>query len=107
MDMVDEVYLFAQHLPVEEKYGLRSQMTRCAVSVPSNIAEDSAKRSEKDFIRYLGNALGSAYELETQLMICERQYLGETQRIADIMKRTQEIQRMITSFQNHLRTKVP
>ena len=105
MDMVDNVYAFVLSLPSDERYGLRSQMTRCAVSVPSNIAEGSAKRSNKDFIRFLGMALGSAYELETQLLICERQHLGNTTGRDDLIFRIQEIQRMITSFQNHLAQK--
>jgi len=103
MDLVDDVYLFAKTLPDDEKYGLRSQIKRCAVSIPSNVAEGSAKNSDKDFVRFLGIALGSSYELETQLIICERQRIGDQNALPKLVTGVQEIQRMITSFQNYLR----
>ncbi|MFQ5604505.1 MAG: four helix bundle protein, partial [bacterium] len=56
---------------VEEKYGLRSQICRSAVSIPSNIAEGCSRRSQIDFKRFLEMALGSSFELETQLIIIE------------------------------------
>jgi four helix bundle protein len=56
---------------VEEKYGLRSQISRSAVSIPSNIAEGCSRSSQIDFKRFLEIALGSSYELETQLIIIE------------------------------------
>ncbi|KAA3613802.1 MAG: four helix bundle protein [Calditrichaeota bacterium] len=69
--IVKHVYKVAQYLPPEEKYGLRSQITRCAVSIPSNIAEGCSRSSQIDFKRFLEIALGSAFELETQLIIME------------------------------------
>ena len=72
MELVDNVYTFVEAFPNTEKYGLRSQITRSAVSIPSNIAEGASRNSEKDFARFLEIALGSAFELETQLMIAER-----------------------------------
>ena len=69
--LVKLVYEFTSRLPVSEKYGLISQMNRCCVSFPSNIAEGCSKNSQKDFIRYLQISLGSAFELETQLEICK------------------------------------
>ena len=70
--MVIEVYKLAEGLPGEERYGLRSQICRAAVSIPSNIAEGSSRKSEAEFRRFLEIAIGSAYELETQLVIVER-----------------------------------
>ena len=67
MTIVDEVYTAATLLPSEERYGIRAQITRCAI--PTNIAEGSAKKSEKDYKRYTEIALGSAFELETHLLI--------------------------------------
>ncbi len=61
----------AERLPVEEKYGLRSQICRSAVSIPSNIAEGCSRNSQIDFKRFLEIALGSSFELETQLIIIE------------------------------------
>ncbi len=72
MDLVEKVYLLTKKLPKEEIYGLTSQVRRCAVSIPSNIAEGAGRNSDNEFIHFLSIANGSSYELETQLMLCER-----------------------------------
>jgi four helix bundle protein len=69
MDMVTKVYALTKGFPKEELYGLTSQIRRAAVSVPSNIAEGRAKRSTRDYIRFVNIAYGSLAELETQFMI--------------------------------------
>ena len=63
------IYLATNDFPQCEKFGITNQMRRCAVSVPSNIAEGASRHSNKDFCRYLEIAIGSCYELETQLLI--------------------------------------
>ena len=70
IEIVKEIYKLSQKLPSEEKFGLRSQITRAAVSIPSNIAEGCSRRTAKDFARFLDSALGSSFELETQIMLC-------------------------------------
>lgn len=75
--LVKEVYLLINKLPDFENFGLKSQMSRCVISIPSNIAEGCAKDSQKDFVRFLQISLGSAFELETHLVICkELSYLS-------------------------------
>jgi four helix bundle protein len=69
MLIVKKVYEIAGMMPMNEKYGLTSQVCRAAVSIPSNIAEGCSRSSESDFKRYLEIALGSAFELETQLIL--------------------------------------
>ena len=69
MELVKAVYTVVRQLPREETYGLRSQMTRAAVSVPSNIAEGSSRTSEKEYRHFLEIALGSCFELDTQLIV--------------------------------------
>jgi len=67
--LVTETYKITSTLPDSEKFGLISQMNRCSVSIPSNIAEGCSRDSQKDFVRFLQISLGSAFELETQLEI--------------------------------------
>ncbi|MDP2159670.1 MAG: four helix bundle protein [Flavobacterium sp.] len=63
------IYKVTQSFPDSERYGLITQLRRAAISVPSNIAEGSAKSSNKHFLIFLENALGSCYEIETQLLV--------------------------------------
>ena len=72
MEIVDEIYILVEDFPNTERYGLSSQITRSPVSIPSNIAEGASINSEKEFARFLEIALGSTFELETQLIITER-----------------------------------
>jgi len=71
IEIVKEVYQASKLLPKDEQYGIRSQITRAAISIPSNIAEGSSRNSEIEFKRFLEIAIGSAFELETQLVIIE------------------------------------
>ncbi len=69
IEIVKEVFSLSKQLPITEKYGMISQMTRLAVSIPANIAEGSSRNSDKDYARFLQIALGSAFELQTYLVI--------------------------------------
>ena len=93
------VYSFLPELPELEKFGLISQIIRAAISIPSNIAEECAKSSNKDFKRYLQISLGPAYELETQLIIINENYGLDT---SQAINRIQEIEKMIVSFINKI-----
>jgi four helix bundle protein len=70
MILVGDVYKLTEELPDNKKFGLISQLRRCAVSVPSNIAEGKGRRSDKSFSNFLKISIGSLYELETHLTIC-------------------------------------
>jgi len=72
IDLVVEVYKIVDKFPKNEEFGLKSQMKRASVSVPSNIAEGAARKSDKEFIQFLYISLGSLAELETQLIISEK-----------------------------------
>lgn len=72
MDLVEEVYKLTDKMPQSELYGLTSQIRRSAVSIPSNIAEGAARNHDKELLQFLYVALGSAAELETQLLLAER-----------------------------------
>ena len=101
MDLAQAIYEITEALPKMETYGLISQMTRAAVSVPSNIAEGSG-RSDKDFSHFLTIALGSLFELNTQIMLSERiGYLTSEQSLA-LQGRADKLQMMISGFKRHL-----
>lgn len=72
IDLVQEIYELSKLLPAGEKYGMISQMTRAAVSIPANIAEGSGRNTTPDYARSLDMALGSAFELETYLVIIKQ-----------------------------------
>lgn len=72
MDLVEEVYLLTKLLPDEEKFGLVSQLRRCAVSIPSNIAEGKARSTRREYARFLQISYASSAELGTQIEILER-----------------------------------
>ncbi len=93
--VVKEVYLLTATLPDEEKFGLKSQMNRCSVTIPSNIAEGTGRSSEKDFINFLRMAVSSSYELETQLILVEELFGISTQ---EIILKLNNLQPMIGAF---------
>lgn len=68
--LVKTIYKLIEVLPKSENFGLKSQISRCVISIPANIAEGCAKDSQKDFVRFLQISMGSAFELETHLIIC-------------------------------------
>ena len=70
MKLVRRVYRESSGLPPGERFGLQPQLRRCAVSIPSNVAEGWGRRSRRDYVRFLRVARGSTYELSTQLEIC-------------------------------------
>lgn len=98
MELVGHVYELAGQLPNEERFELRSQMTRAAVSIASNIAEGSAKRSKKEYVYYLEIALGSAYELETQVLIVDKLKYGDGSLRAIVLEEIDEEQKMLHVF---------
>ncbi len=67
--LCSSIYVATQKFPQEEKFGITNQMRRAVVSIPSNIAEGASRKSNKDFARFLEIAIGSCYELETQVLI--------------------------------------
>ena len=107
MDLVAAVYALARQLPKEELFGLRSQLTRAAVSIPSNVAEGSSRASEKDYKRFIEIALGSAFEVETQLLILERVALVAPESTVNALTLVREEQMMLQAFMRRLETNKP
>ena len=96
--LVKEVYVITSKLPSSEKFGLISQINRCVLSIPANIAEGSAKDSQKDFIRFLQISLGSAYELESHLILCSDLNFIEEKELNLTIDKIQILQRRISSL---------
>ena len=72
MNLAVEVYKITKIFPREEEYSLKSQLRRAAVSIPSNIAEGCSRASQKEFKHYLEISLGSAFEIETDIVLAQR-----------------------------------
>ena len=98
MLLVRRVYEVTRTFPHEEMFGLTSQMRRAAVSIPSNIAEGYGRIYDKERINFLSIALGSASELETQLMISEDLGFTVNNDIAELSSLNNEVIRMLTSL---------
>lgn len=82
MDLVTEIYRISDFFPENEKYGLISQIRRCAISIPSNIAEGCARKGNRELLQYLYISLGSLAELETQYEIAQNlNYINESEEI--------------------------
>lgn len=105
MMIVKSVYSLTANFPKEEKYGLTSQMCRAAVSVPSNIAEGCSRGSDADFTRFLEIALGSLFEIETQILVVKDLNYSKSNDIEDILSKVHEEERMLTSFINKMKEK--
>lgn len=104
IELVKEVYRATQSYPQEEVFGITSQIRRCVVSIPSNIAEGCGRCSGKELIRFLHIALGSAAELETQLIISRELSFLSTDKFENISSLNNEIIKMLTSLLKRLKT---
>jgi four helix bundle protein len=102
IDIAIKTYRVTQTFPQEDKYAIVQQMNKAGVSIPSNIAEGSSRKSEKDYSRFIEIALGSAFELETQILIAEQLKKGNQQLLQELKVALLEEQRMLTGFQNAL-----
>ena len=105
MALVEGVYKLVRLLPKEENYALSDQMRRAAVSIPSNIAEGQNRNTSKEFIQFLYIALGSASELETQVLICYR--LGYVDKVAnDLEKRITIVRKKLNALIKSIKQKI-
>ena len=98
IDLVLEVYRYTQAFPKTETYGLVSQLRRAAVSVPSNIAEGHARLSTGEFRQFLGHALGSLVEVETQLLIAQGLNYLEPKQYNGLLERTVEVGKLLNGL---------
>ena len=98
MNIAEAVYKLSKKFPKEERYGLKSQIRRSAVSIASNIAEGAGRNTNGEFKNFLGIASGSSNELITQLMLSSRLGLVEESRVTPIIHQLKEVQKINYSF---------
>jgi four helix bundle protein len=94
-ELVKDVYSLTKELPKDEQFGLVSQMRRCAVSIPSNIAEGQQRNNAKEYRQFLGIARGSAAELSTQLLLIQELYHED---VIEMLEKAESIQKMLFSL---------
>lgn len=102
IDLVTEIYQISKLFPDTERFGLISQMQRAAISISANIAEGSAKSSNKDFSRFLEISLGSIFELETELLVAYNLTYIDENKFNDLQEKISELQKMIAGFKSKL-----
>jgi four helix bundle protein len=105
IDLTVCIYALTQGFPKEETYGLASQLRRAAVSVASNIAEGRGRLNPAEFRQFLGVALGSTFEIQTQLVVAGRLKIGNEAAINEATALSNEISKMLTSFIQKLGSK--
>ncbi len=98
LDIVDKVYELTAKFPNQERYGLIAQLQRCAVSVPSNIAEGFMRHHSKEYMQFLYVALGSCAELETQLIIANRRKYITQMEFEDLQENIDHESRMLMNL---------
>jgi four helix bundle protein len=100
IEMAKQVYAFTSSLPQKEQFGLISQMNRCSVSIPSNIAEGCSRNSDIELKRFIEIAIGSSFELETQLLLTKDIYGIEE---ASLFDNLSQLQRMMNAYHSKLK----
>ena len=96
------VYRVSASFPASERYGLTSQMRRAASSIPMNVAEGSGRATDKDYGRFVSNAIGSANEVEYQLRLVRDLEFAEEREIESMRSRAAEVRRMLVALRRTL-----
>lgn len=103
MDLAVRVYDLTKLLPPEELYTLSHQIKKSVISIPSNIAEGAGRNSDNEFNQFLGFSTGSSYELETQVLLCERLKFVTTEDIKPVIEELHSLQKRIYNFKKFIK----
>ena len=106
IELVKEVYSLVNKFPVEERYMLANQMCRSSISIPSNIAEGSSRTSDKDLKRFIEIAMGSAFELETQLTIAFDLGYVQEKDFKTAMELTERVEKRLNAFHKAVKSRI-
>ncbi|WP_461833943.1 four helix bundle protein [Desulfothermus sp.] len=101
IEVVKDIYEITKSFPKEEVFGLTSQIKKAAISIPSNIAEGASRQTNKEVIQFLYISLGSASELETQLIIARELGFIDVDNMEIINGKIENIKKMITGLINY------
>jgi len=102
IDLAEVVYRLTWTFPRQEQYGLSSQLQRCAVSVPSNIAEGHVRNQTGDYLRFLAIARGSAAEVKTQILLAVRLKYLDQRKGQEVVQRVDELLKQITALRTSI-----
>jgi four helix bundle protein len=105
IELVTDIYRATSQFPAEEMYGLKSQLRRAAVSIPSNIAEGQGRATPGEFRHFLGIARGSLLETETQIHIAQKLAYISREDEFQLLGKTRQLLRMLTSLANSISAK--
>lgn len=105
IQVVTNIYKLTRDFPKEELFGITSKMRRCAISIPSNIAEGFGRNSQGDFKRFLNISLGSTYELQTQIEISQNLEYLNTENYKYLMESCVELEKMMNSLVSKIKAK--
>jgi four helix bundle protein len=103
MALVTKCYRATNQLPKEELFGLTSQVRRCCISIPSNIAEGYGRGTNKDYHRFLNIAMGSLFEFQTQIEIAHNLGYISQNEFNTLYEDSRELERMLSSFINKVK----
>lgn len=103
MELAEQIYRLVEELPDEERFGLSYQLRKCAVSIPSNVAEGHARRSTREYLQFISIALGSIAEAETQMLLAVRLRMLKPEQTAPIEDLMVEVGKMLRTIQGKLK----
>lgn len=103
MELTKIIYRLTETFPQRERFGLCDQLRRAAVSVPSNIAEGYGRASRGEYVQFLGHSRGSAFEIETQLLVAQSLGYGSEEEIAEAQRLCAEVGRLLHGLIQSLR----
>ena len=104
--LVKQIYGLTKHFPKEEQYGLSSQMRRCSVSIPSNIAEGHGRNHIKDSLQFFFIARGSLYELETQLYLSNDLGYFSSEILVEILEKVTNCKQMLNGLIRYFENRI-
>lgn len=106
MDLVEHSYRLTNDLPKSEGFGLKAQLRRASISVPSNIAEGQGRATTRDDVRHLAIAHGSLMEVETQIQIAGRLGFIPENKVLPFLEESAKVGRMLNALSSSLRSRI-